>query len=76
MADTPTSKEHWFLVAEDVMRDTLIRARKGESPDSLLMELWSNSNHYDDDDLETPDEQSASEAGVATFSLTPEGDDT
>jgi hypothetical protein len=65
-------KEHWFLLAEDVLLDALKRARKGESPDSIAMELWTNSKHYDDPDDE---ELVTSQTGITTFTLTVQEDD-
>lgn len=65
-------KEHWFLVAEDILLDALTRAKAGEDPDALLMELWATGKHYDDpDDDEIVNDK---DTGVTTFTLTPEGD--
>lgn len=65
-------KAHWFLVAEDVLLDFLLRARKGESPDALAMELWTNGAHYDDP---VDEELITSQAGITTFTMTVQEDD-
>lgn len=64
-------KEHWFLISEDELLDTLKRAYNYESPDALIMELWSKGPHYDDP---TDDElfNANDDAPVVTFSLTRE----
>ena len=61
------AKEHWFLLSDDVFRESLARARDGEDVEMLLVEYWSRSEHFTDGE----DPIVSDGAEIMTWSLEP-----